>query len=333
VYDPIRCDLTSVGGARNGVLIDTAVQALDMRTGLVRWEWHSLDNVDVRASHAPVPKQAIPWDWFHLNSVDPQDDGHLLVSGRSMWAAYELDERSGLIQWQLGGERPTFAMGPGAETAWQHDVRLQPDGTITAFDNGSTPRVHYQSRGVRLAVDTRRRAVTLLRAYTHPGAPLLADSQGNFQPLPDGNVFIGWGAIPGVSEFSPAGALLFDAHMPPGGSSYRAFRFPWSGHPLWQPAASARVLPGEDQTAVFASWNGATDVAYWRVLAGTDPGSMTAQATVRDTGFETSITYPESYAEHKAEYVALEALDSAGRMLAVSPTIAVTPPPPAPPKG
>jgi outer membrane protein assembly factor BamB len=333
VYDPIRCDLRSVGGARNGVLIDTAVQALDIKTGLVRWEWHSLENVDVHASHAPVPKEAIPWDWFHLNSVDPQGDGHLLVSGRSMWAAYELDERSGTIQWQLGGEHSTFAMGPGAETAWQHDVRLQPNGTITAFDNGSTPRIHYQSRGVRIAVDTRRRTATLARAYTHPGAPLLADSQGDLQALPDGNVVIGWGAIPGVSEFSPGGSLLFDAHMPPGGSSYRAFRFPWSGRPLWQPAATARVLAGEDQTAVFASWNGATDVAYWRVLAGTDPGSMTGQATVRDTGFETSIIYPEGYAEHKAEYVAVEALDARGRVLALSPTIAVTPPPPAAPKG
>ncbi len=250
-----------------------------------------------------------------------------------MWAAYELDERSGLIQWQLGGEHSTFALGPGAETAWQHDVRLKPDGSITAFDNGSTPRIHYQSRGVRLAVDARRRTATLVRAYSHPGVPLLADSQGDMQTLADGNLFIGWGAIPGVSEFTPAGALLFDAHMPPGGSSYRAFRFPWSGHPLWQPAVSARVLSGEDQTAVFASWNGATDVASWRVLAGTDAGSMTAQATVPATGFETSVTYPESYHEHKSEYVAVEALDAAGRMLAISPTIKPAPAPVAPPKG
>jgi hypothetical protein len=330
VYDFIRCDLSSVGGVRNGVLLDAAVQAVDIKTGLVRWEWHSVDNVDVRASHAPVPTEAIPWDWFHLNSIDPQGDGKVLISARSMWAAYELDERSGRIQWQLGGEHPSFAMGAGTETAWQHDVRLVNDGTITAFDNGSSPRVHYQSRGVRMTFDARRGSMKLARVYTHPKAPLLADSQGNVQTLPDDNVVMGWGAIPSVSEFSPDGALLFDAHMPPGTSSYRAFRFPWTGHPLWSPAASARVLATEDETSVYASWNGATGVAYWRVLAGLDASSMTAQSTVRDSGFETTITYPESFFEHHAEYVAVQALDAHGAVLGTSSAVAVTPPPPVP---
>jgi outer membrane protein assembly factor BamB len=331
VYNLVRCDLSPVGGVRNGVLLDTAVQAVDMKTGLVRWEWHSLDNVDMRASHAPVPKEAIPWDWFHLNSIDPQNDGRVLISARSMWAAYELDARTGGILWQLGGEHSSFAMGAGTETAWQHDARMQPDGTVTMYDNGSSPRIHYQSRGVRIALDVRRRSATLVRAFTHPQAALLADSQGDMQTLADGNRVIGWGAIPSVSEFSPSGSLLFDAHMPPGTSSYRAFRFPWTGHPLWAPAAAAHVLQGEDETAVFASWNGATGVAFWRVLAGPDPGSMTAQATVRDSGFETTVTYPESFYEHHAEYVAVQALDAKGAVLGTSPALAATPPP-APPK-
>ncbi|HEX4564133.1 MAG TPA: arylsulfotransferase family protein, partial [Solirubrobacteraceae bacterium] len=199
VYDFIRCDLSPLGGVRNGVLIDTAVQAVDMKTGLVRWEWHSLDNVDARASHAPAPKEAVPWDWFHLNSVDPQSDGRVLISARSTWAAYELEERSGRILWQLGGEHPSFAMGPGTESAWQHDARVQPDGTITMFDNGSSPRVHFQSRAVRVAIDARRRAESLVRVYAHPQSPLLADSQGDMQTLADGNTLVGWGAIPSVS--------------------------------------------------------------------------------------------------------------------------------------
>jgi hypothetical protein len=224
-------------------------------------------------------------------------------------------------------------MGPGTATAWQHDARLLPDGTVTMFDNGSSPRIHYQSRGVRVAIDAHKRTARLLRVYAHPQSPLLADSQGDMETLANGNLLVGWGAIPSVSEFSPDGALLFDAHMPPGTSSYRAFRFPWTGHPLWSPAASARVLATEDQTAVFASWNGATGVAYWRVLAGTDAGSLRAQATVRDSGFETTITYPESYFEHHAEYVAVQALDAKGAVLGTSPAVAVAPPPPPPPKG
>jgi len=325
-YNVIRCDLSPVGGVRNGVIIDTAVQAVDMKTGLVRWEWHSLDHVGVSESHSPVPTNTTPWDWFHLNSVDPEPDGKVLISGRSTWAAYQLEGRSGEILWRLGGTKSSFTMGPGAEPAWQHDARMQPDGTVTLFDDGSNPRVHYQSRGLRLAIDTRRHTARSTRSYPHPGSPLLADSQGNMQTLPDQSVVIGWGAVPSVSELDKGGGVLFDAHLPPGASSYRAFRFPWSGHPLWLPAASARVLSTGDSTAVFASWNGATDVAAWRVLAGSSAGSLTAQATMPDSGFESTVTYPNTYSEHGVEYVAVQALGTSGQLLGTSPTVSVQAP-------
>jgi Arylsulfotransferase (ASST) len=320
-YNVMRCDLSPVRGARNGVIIDTAVQAVDMKTGLVRWEWHSLDHVGVSESHAPVPTTATPWDWFHLNSIDPEPDGKLLISGRSTWAAYQLEGPSGNILWRLGGTKSSFTMGPGAATAWQHDARMQPDGSVTLFDDGSNPRIHYQSRGVRVAIDSTHHTARLVRAYPHPGSPLLADSQGNAQILPGENLVIGWGSVPSVSELAKGGGLLFDAHMPPGMSSYRVFRFPWAGHPLWLPAASARVLNIGDSTAVFASWNGATDVASWRVLAGSDPASLTAQATMPDSGFESSVTFPNAYS-----YVAVQALDAGGRLLGTSATVKVTKP-------
>jgi hypothetical protein len=320
-YNVMRCDLTPVGGVRNGVIIDTVVQQVDMKTGLVRSEWHSLDHVGVGESHAPVPEKATPWDWFHLNSIDPEPDGDVLVSARSTWAAYQIAKGSGAIRWRLGGTKSSFTMGPGAETAWQHDARKLPDGTITLFDDGSNPRIHYQSRGVRLAIDERRHTARLARVYPHPGGPLLADSQGNMQTLPDRNLLIGWGGIPSLSELSPRGGLLLDAHLPPGSSSYRAFRFRWSGHPLWLPSVSARVLVTGDSTAVFASWNGATEVASWRVLAGADPSSLAPRATMPDSGFESSLTVPDAYA-----YVAVQALGSRGQLLATSPTVSVQKP-------
>ncbi len=321
VYNPIRCNLAPVGGARNGVIIDTAVQEIDMKSGLVRWEWHSLDHVGVSESHAPVTASATPWDWFHLNSIDPEPSGDVLISARSTWAAYQLQGGSGEILWRLGGTRSSFAMGPGTETAWQHDVRMQPDGTVTLFDDGSDPRIHYQSRGLRESVDIAPRAVHLLRSYPHPGGPLLADSQGDMQTLPDENVVIGWGSVPSVSELTKDGTLLFDAHMPPGTSSYRAFRFQWSGHPLWLPGVSARVLSSGDSTAVFASWNGASEVTSWRVLAGSTPSSLTAVATMPDSGFESSITFPDAYS-----YVAVQAVGAAGELLATSSTVQVQKP-------
>jgi hypothetical protein len=312
-YNLIRCDLAPLGGKRNGVIVDTAVQEIDMKTGLVRWEWHSLDHIAVSESHVAVPTTATPWDWFHLNSIDPEPGGNLMISARSTWAAYQLQGGSGSVLWQLGGSGSSFSMGAGSETAWQHDARMQPDGTVTFFDDGSDPRVHYQSRGVRIAINTSLHTARLVAAYPHPGSPLLADSQGNMQTLGDESVVIGWGSIPSISELAKNGGLLFDAHLPPGSSSYRAFRFPWSAQPLWLPAVSARLLATGDSIAVFASWNGATEVASWRVLAGQDPGSMTAQAAMPDSGFESTVTFPGAYS-----YVAVQALNAAGQLLGTS---------------
>ncbi len=313
VYNVMRCDLSAVKGARNGVIVDTAVQAVDIKSGLVRWEWHSLDHVGVSESHVPVPSDTTPWDWFHLNSVDLEPDGNLLISARSTWTAYQLERGSGTIAWRLGGANSSFHIPPGADTAWQHDARLQADGTVTLFDNGSNPIVHSESRTVRLALDTGRRTVRVVGSYPHPGSPLRADSQGNAQLLADGNTVIGWGAIPSVSELDPGGALVFDAHLPPGNSSYRAFRFPWVGRPQRPPVGGARVLATGDSTAVFASWNGASAIASWRVLGGASTSTLTAQASMPDSGFESSVTFPGVY-----RYLAVQALDATGAVIGTS---------------
>src|SRR5204863_7481492 len=157
-YNPIRCNLRAAGGAARATIVDTAVQEIDMKTGLARWEWHSLDHVGAAESEVETPKGQAPWDYFHLNSIDLAPGGDLLVSARSTWAAYLLQHGSGRILWRMGGNRSSFAMGPGTKTAWQHDGRMLGAGDITFFDNGSNPPIHPQSRAprIRLALKARR---------------------------------------------------------------------------------------------------------------------------------------------------------------------------------
>jgi hypothetical protein len=113
------------------------------------------------------------------------------------------------------------------------------------------------------------------------------------QTLADGNTVVGYGGVPAISEYSQGGSLLFDAHLPFDMSFYRAFRFPWSGRPLSPPAVLASLNNTGEETIVHASWNGATEVASWRVLAGKRSGSLTAQATIPASGFESSTTLPQ----------------------------------------
>ena len=234
----------------------------------MRWEWHSLDHVGTSESETEAPTSTTPWDWFHLNSIDPQPDGDIFISARSTWAGYQLEGASGKILWRLGGLASSFKMGPGTETAWQHDGRILADGEVTLFDDGSNPPIHHQSRAVRIALDFSTHEARLAAVFTHANPPLLAASQGNMQTLADGNTVVGYGGVPAISEYGAGGALLFDANLPYDMSFYRAFRFPWSGRPLSPPAVLASLNDTGEETIVHASWNGATEVAAWRVLAG-----------------------------------------------------------------
>jgi Arylsulfotransferase (ASST) len=153
---------------------------------------------------------------------------------------------------------------------------------------------------------------TLVRAYTSPDK-LLARSQGNMQVLPNGNVFIGWGSQPFISEFSHEGELLFNAQFPPGVESYRAFRFPWSAHPTDEPVVAVEQGSDDERVKLYASWNGATEVATWEVLAGPHSGQLEPLGSVPRDGFETALL-----ARTAEPYVAVRAKDSLGRVLGVS---------------
>jgi Arylsulfotransferase (ASST) len=319
VYNGIDCDLSAVGGPSDAAVADTLLQEIDLKTGLVMYEWHSLDHVALADSYASArhASQKTPFDYFHINSIDVQPDGDLLVDSRNTWAAYDVDSRTGRVRWQLGGKHSSFAMGPGARPAWQHDARLQPGGTITFFDNGATPAVHEQSRAIELRLDPQRMTATLIREDHHPGKPLVAGSQGNVQALPTGAWVVGWGEVPYFSEFSPSGQLLFDAHFPAAYESYRAYRLAWSGRPTDSPALSAvKPAAAHGGAIIYVSWNGATEVASWRVLSGSSPATLAPARTRAKGGFETAISLPGALA---GPYVQVQALDITGAVIGASP--------------
>ena len=321
VYDAIDCNLSAVGGAKDGAVADTLLQEIDLKTGLVMYEWHSLDHVPLQSSYASaVPaSKGEPYDYFHINSIDTEQSGDLLVDSRNTWAAYDVDPKTGQVRWELGGKHSTFKLGPGAAPAWQHDARQQPDGAITFFDNGAFPAVHPQSRAIELTLDPASMTATLVRSYEHQN-PLVAGSQGNVQALANGDWMVGWGQAGYLSEVNPAGQVLFNAHLPPDWESYRTFAFPWSGQPAEPPALAVTSSAGgsSSQTAVYASWNGATEVTSWRVLAGSSPSALAPVGSAAKAGFETAI--PLSGAAGR-RYFAVQALGGSGAVLGTSHTI------------
>ena len=295
-------------------LIDSVVQEIDIKTGLVMFEWHSLDHVALSESYkytANQPGHIV--DPYHLNSISLDRVGNVIVSMRNTSAIYKLDRRTGRIIWRLGGKRSSFKMGPGTTTGFQHTVVVHPDGTLTIFDNGAgPPKVHPYSRGIRVSLNTKKMIATLAQTYDH-SPTISVNFEGGVQKLARGEAFVGYGQRPYFTQFDAAGQEDFDARFVTANSSYRAYRFKWSGKPQSPPALAAERA-GSSVT-LWASWNGATGVARWRVLAGARPGALRRAIVVRKRGFETSATIPAR------GYVAVQALGAKGRVLGRSHTI------------
>jgi hypothetical protein len=237
-YSTATADLTSIGGPANQTVIDGIVQEVDIATGRVLFQWNSADHVPYSDSEQPLPSSpSSPWDWFHINAVHLARDGSLLIDARDTWATYDVNRRTGKINWILGGKHSSFTVqaAPGQTLdsaneifAWQHDPEQVGRNTFTWFDNDSTGApLLPSSRAVTVKLDPRTKVATLVASENQPEG-LSAASQGNAQTTRNGDLFVGWGALPYFSEFSPSGQLLFNAEFPAGVNSYRAYRLPWT---------------------------------------------------------------------------------------------------------
>ncbi|GMA24837.1 hypothetical protein GCM10025864_25960 [Luteimicrobium album] len=304
-YVPAQADLTAVGGPKDGWVEEGVAQEVDIASGKVLWEWRSLDHVPVQETYANLAKgmgtEEKPFDYFHINAIALDGDGALLVSARNTHTVYKVDRATGKVDWHLGGKQNEFVLG--AQFAWQHDVRLQDDGTLTLFDNEGSPRVGPTSRGLRLTVDEKTMTTSTVAEYLPPTARH-SDTQGNVQVLPDGNVVVGWGQRPYVTEYDGGGNLLGELSFS-SGSSYRAYRVTWHATPTDPPDV---VVQGD---TVHVSWNGATDVARWRVVSGADEASAKTVTTAARKGFETTVHASSGL----GAYVAVQALDADGAVI------------------
>ncbi|WP_019813001.1 arylsulfotransferase family protein [Saccharomonospora saliphila] len=313
-YHPARADLSPVGGPVDGWVYAGVVQEVDIATGEVVFEWNSLDHVAVDETHkdlADTGGEDNPFDYIHLNSIEPTDDGGLILSARNTWALYKISRDSGELVWRMNGRRSDFALDELARFSWQHDARWHSGSRLALFDNSSSPPQGPHSRGLVLRVDEDAMRVTVEQEFVHP-AKLRADNQGSMQLLGDGRALVGWGSQPYTSEFAPDGTLVLDARFPEPDQSYRARTHTWTGRPAEKPA----VAIGENKAGgrtVYVSWNGSTETREWRILAGESPDALEPVATVARSGFETAV----SLTSEGPHFVAV-ALDADGEALAES---------------
>jgi len=312
-FRTVVMDLRQYGGLKATPVMDNVAQEVDLRTGQVIWEWHSLGNIKVGETYMPIPRKITrPFDYFHLNSISRDSDGNMLISARHTAALYKVNRLTGKVMWRMGGKDSDFDVAKGMNFAYQHDFRRDGKGTYSIFDNGAAggplkPRAKV-SKAIIFRINERKKTTSIVKSFIHPGR-LLSPSQGNTQLLSDGNVFTGWGSLKYCTEFAPNGQVVWDMEYSARNVSYRCYRDPWSGSPgAGAIGVKSQAVGGNSE--VWVSWNGDTQVRTWRVLAGEGSGPLAFKADVPRDGFETDIPITGQPARFR-----LVGLDADGKVL------------------
>ncbi|EHK22076.1 uncharacterized protein TRIVIDRAFT_71064 [Trichoderma virens Gv29-8] len=304
-----QTDLSAVGGPKDGWVTDSQFLVINPYTEEIYFKWSSLDHLD-----------KLPY--FHINSVDEFENGYV-ISARHFSSVVFIDEH-GEVTYRLGGvDGQDFKLDPAATFGYQHDVhaRRETDGSImvTMYDdeNYDVPPISEDKRSSALSVrlDTKDMTAKLDRRL-FSNDTVQAIGLGSWQDQPNGHVFVGDATFPSMSEFDENNKEVWNMRYGfTGPGSFRAYKFTdWKSTPSYPPKVFAESLQ-DGSAVVHMSWNGATEVASWRVLAVVGSNATFVDVgTVKKSGFETSYTVNREGVKE----VMVMALDADGKHLSTS---------------
>lgn len=248
--------------------------------GELIFQWRAWDHLDIRDERPFIDITASGFDFPHMNAIDVDTDGHVLLSSRNTSECTKINRDTGEIIWRLGGARNqfTFLNDPLTGPRQQHAVRVVATNHYLLFDNGNLhdPQV---SRGVEYLLDTASMTATIVWQYPEtPTTSLYSFYMGNTQRLPNGNTLINWavGNLPKLTEVRPDGTKAYEMNWADGYEAYRVWRCPWQGVAL---KPNLIIEPYSDKVTLIFNKFGDTNVAYYRIYGGTTPQPTNVLAT------------------------------------------------------
>ena len=105
-YNTTPADLTSVGGPKNGWVLDSIAAEVNITTGEVLFTWSPLAHLQVNQSHYPLGaaglNQSSPYDFFHINAIELVGENYL-INSRHFWSTFLVNPK-GEVLWEINGE-------------------------------------------------------------------------------------------------------------------------------------------------------------------------------------------------------------------------------------
>ncbi|KAM5350219.1 hypothetical protein ACJ41O_006724 [Fusarium nematophilum] len=324
-YNTTVANLSAVGGPEVGYVSDSMFFEIDVETHDILFSWSALDYFEIEDSMLPITSSMgsgadrSPYDFFHLNSIQPIGHDSFLISSRNFWSVYLISRTDGRVLWELKGNSKGGSFGPlplHGQFRWQNHVRAfnatSKGLIISMFDNHNSPEDsgRIPSRGLLLKLKLPPSELDkpkVLRTL-QPDVARFSNDYGSYQVgLSGNNQLLSYGDGAVVHEFGPGDGtdLRWEARFGHDGAAetYRAFKAEWHATPrLWSPALVIE-RPGESVVG-YVTWNGVTDVEAWNVYV-IEPGvAMRPLGKAVANGFETAFDLPRSFDEAHCVMVA-----------------------------
>jgi hypothetical protein len=278
VNDGQQMDLTYLGGQPNAWVVGNHVAEMDADDNLVFF-WRSWDYFDIADAIYVDPG----WDYIdyiHMNSIDVDLDGNIVISSRHLSEITNINRQTGDIIWRLGGENDDFIwVNDSYRTSYQHDARVLPNGNLTLFDNGNFREPEF-SRALELSMDATTWEITKVWEYRE-NPDIFSGAGGSVQRFPNGNTGICWGDewLPKLTEIRPDKSKAFELDFKDEVWTFRVQRASWKG----KAAVPFLVIePQLDSITLIFNKFGDSDVQEYKIYGGLDPEPTEFLATTTE---------------------------------------------------
>ena len=240
-YDSINVNMSEIvsGGNPNAIVIYLIIQEFDQNKNLI-FEWNAWEHLNI-ADYTNLDLTRLRLTWMHGNSIEVDQDFHLLVSNRRSSEILKIDRNTGDVLWYLGGPNNDFTINNDSFNGFnkQHDVRRLSNGNILLFDNGNEHQPPI-SRVVEYSVNEINKSINLVWEFYHP-EQLLGLAMGSAQRLPNQNTLINWGIVNNngaiITEVDYDKNIVLEIRYPLGVRCYKVRKEDWF--------FSTNLIPGD----------------------------------------------------------------------------------------
>ncbi len=209
-------DLSKVveGGNSKANVISNVLVEVDTY-GKIYWQWRAIEHTKITDIVDDLPLTQYSIDFTHINSMDEDVNGNILISIRHFDEVALINRSTGDFIWRLGGSKSknnqfTFVsdtINGFFGFSHQHSASILPNGNILLYDYGNLKPVKY-SRAVEYSLDFSTKIATKVWEYRY-SLDIYNGNMGSAFRLENGNTLINY-SNGRVVEVKPDQTIAFE---------------------------------------------------------------------------------------------------------------------------